>query len=402
MHDSVEGMGTSMGSSQYNGFTRFLNDANSDENNFMSYRQDQVVSDVTEVDLLNSNHVPKVMSSHLFETEIPAECNNHVLIFTKFGLYEVQNVVDIYSKLRQGVIINFKSNEIIMGLVPKSTKFKQQFLEIIGIVEGRIGTYLDHMDEFDLMNKKKLRKETMRSYEKMQEKEPNRGGILNFRVLEENNDSNTDDDIFEDEIIKGRKNFNRRMSDLNLNYTRVQKRRNAHSLDEKATQDLLSEPNNDKKAKDDFFLQNTKKGESSDHLESKLRESMNILYSQIENKTRQRALKIFRFNQAKSKDGEVAPSISLDGILDSEKRYFPITFVEPVLRNCSIDVKVKYEFDRYYDSSESTTDFGLFGDKNKSFKTELLNKYRENELILKRKQEGRDKRFSTNFKSKAN
>lgn len=72
------------------------------------------------------------------------------------------------------------------------------------------------------------------------------------------------------------------------------------------------------------------------------------------------------------------PMFSLKGILDTEKRYFPMNFVAPELKNCLLNFKVSYEFDRHYNLNNETNDTRAKTDAELEMDLRL-NKYRHRE-----------------------
>ena len=63
---------------------------------------------------------------------------------------------------------------------------------------------------------------------------------------------------------------------------------------------------------------------------------------------RLKELVMYRYGAKALDDDNEVPMFSLNGILDSEKRYFPMTFMRPKMKKCLMKFKVSYAFDRNY------------------------------------------------------
>jgi hypothetical protein len=355
---------------KYNGFNRFLNNLGEGDSSFASYSQDQPMDQVVEDgDLLDRKYVPRILSSYQIQRRIPKFCNNEVRVFLKFiPYYGSQD--DNWIKMRQGVILNFRNNEVILGHIKKSDESKKRLLETINELSGKVGEYYDREQIKKIEEKKKTEDQYVKKLDDMRNSQEYEQMLsVRYRVLEGENSSEESD---LDESPQFGKDIGRRPSSA--------------ATDVNSQLDLLRDMTDVDIDPEDLIKKDSKNNKNSENFNpeswfGKKENNLEKFFTEVEKKLRQRQLKMYRFSETGLRDGSEMPMITLEGILDSEKRYFPINIMDPTLNGCVLDFKIKFKFDRYYDLDETTTEFNLFNDGSRPFNEELMNKYRENELI---------------------
>ena len=357
---------------KYNGFNNFLNAIDSGNSGFLNYTQDLVQDQFgEEADLLNSKYVPKVLSNYHLTTEIPSYCNDKIRIFLRFSDTD-DNEVENLNGIKEGIVINFNTNEVILGSIRENDSSKRKIIGVMNDLRGRVGEYFDWKDLIELEEQKKKEKaylEELKGIKKSSSFNPIMS--IQFRVLEQNAKKNqTPIETFEPLVGKN--------SDIRPS--------TAPAILEKSKYNFDLNPQPKLKYKDYFNDSFLRRYYAKKNTKYNPEEPLEFLFDEIEKSIRQRQLNIFRFSEHGSLDGKLKPSISLEGILDSEKRYSPLDILKPKIKQCTVNFSVKYHFDRFYDSDENTTQFNLFHGRHESQTEELMNKYRESQLDIQMEQ----------------